>query len=397
MSKAPVMDQTGRAIMVAGHICLDLTPKFPHTAGSSLLPGTLTRVEDLQRSVGGVVANTGLALHQLGVETRMLSRISDDPTGDEILRVLSDISPSLAQDMVRVSGESTSYSIVVSPPGVDRLFLHCPGCNDHFHASDVTLSSDTSTRLLHFGYPPIMRTIYQQAGCELITLFQKAHKAGMATSLDMCSVDPNSEAGKVDWKRWLKNVLPHADLFVPSLDELLFMLGEEDAVATIELLERVTDQLLDYGVPVVMLKLGEYGLYLRTTQDKKILERISDGLLGHVDQWVNRSLYTSCFNVDVVSTNGAGDYTIAGFLAAIVAGQQPAQALQSAVGCGASHVANPANLPPWEDIQSRINQGWQHLSNTIDTSAMHQLTPTPGNSEIPGPRGLWASPNDQKI
>ena len=66
-----------QSIIVAGHICLDLTPRFPESALSTLIPGSLVRVDQMHCSVGGAVANTGLALHQLGVKTRLMGRIRD--------------------------------------------------------------------------------------------------------------------------------------------------------------------------------------------------------------------------------------------------------------------------------------------------------------------------------
>lgn len=363
-----------QAIMIAGHVCLDMTPRFPMHSQCSLAPGSLIRVEDLHRSVGGAVANTGLALHQLGVNTRLMGRMGDDQTGFEILRLLNKISSSLTQDMIQIPGESTSYSIVISPPNVDRLFLHNPGCNDQFSASDITFKTDHDTRILHFGYPPIMRTIYQNNGDELVNLFTQAHAIGMATSLDMCSVDAHSDAGKVDWKCWLKNVLEHVDFFVPSLDELLFMMGIPETSITINLLESVTDTLLDWGVRIVLLKLGDQGLYLRTTSNEQSLQQIGMGLLADTKCWQSRSIYAPCFEVEVVSTNGAGDYTIAGFLAGILANQNPLATLQSAIGSGASHVANPTQLPPWQTIQDKINLGWTHRQSALDLSQMQVIS-----------------------
>jgi hypothetical protein len=34
----------------------------------------------------------------------------------------------------------TSYTIAISPPGVDRTFLHCPGANQTFRADDVPIA-----------------------------------------------------------------------------------------------------------------------------------------------------------------------------------------------------------------------------------------------------------------
>ena len=56
----------GKKVIVAGHICLDITPVFPESArgkGSEILmPGKLVETKAASVSTGGAVANTGLAM-----------------------------------------------------------------------------------------------------------------------------------------------------------------------------------------------------------------------------------------------------------------------------------------------------------------------------------------------
>lgn len=47
---------------------------------------------------------------------------------------------------------------------------------------------------------------------------------GLTTSLDLVAVDPDSEAAGMDWARILERVLPYVDFFVPSIEELGYML-----------------------------------------------------------------------------------------------------------------------------------------------------------------------------
>lgn len=39
--------------------------------------------------------------------------------------------------MVVVDEEETSYTVVIVPPGFDRIFLHNPGVNNTFCADDI--------------------------------------------------------------------------------------------------------------------------------------------------------------------------------------------------------------------------------------------------------------------
>ena len=69
-----------------------------------------------------------------------------------------------------------------------------------------------------------MRRMYANGGSELASLMQRVKSAGLLTSLDMSYPDPNSEAGRINWSALLERTLPDVDVFLPSLDEILFML-----------------------------------------------------------------------------------------------------------------------------------------------------------------------------
>jgi sugar/nucleoside kinase (ribokinase family) len=119
---------------------------------------------------------------------------------------------------------------VISPPGSDRRFLHHPGANDDFSAQDVSEEALQDAHLFHFGYPPLMANMYSNGGRQLLELFQRAKSHGLTTSLDMAYPDPESAAGRADWRAILHNVLPYVDIFVPSLEEILYMLWRQTDV-----------------------------------------------------------------------------------------------------------------------------------------------------------------------
>src|ERR1700712_5211070 len=122
-------------VVVAGHICLDVIPVLHGPA--NIEPGRLLEIGPAEMSTGGAVPNTGLTLHRLGVPVRLMAKVGDDLFGSAVLEALQARDPELAASMVVGAGETTSYSIVISPPGVDRCFLHCSGANDTFTADDV--------------------------------------------------------------------------------------------------------------------------------------------------------------------------------------------------------------------------------------------------------------------
>lgn len=362
-------------IVVAGHICLDVIPSFPETAGAAhlLRPGSLTRVGPADCSTGGAVANVGLALHRLGVPVRLLGKVGDDMFGRQILECVEAAGAGLGDTLRRVAGETTSYTVVVNPPGSDRFFLHCPGANDTFVSADVDENLLTGARILHFGYPPIMREIYRNNGRELAAIFERARRRGLATSMDMASIDPTSEAGALDWRAFLASVLPLTDIFLPSVEELLFMLdrptwqklmnagGAVKQIVNQNMLRALADELIRMGAAVVVIKLGDQGLYLRTTADAGRLKQCPVLKADQLDAWRDRELIAPCFQVSVAGTTGSGDCTIAGFLAALLRGESPEESATAAVAVGACSVEKRdavSGVPQWTDVWRRISAGW---------------------------------------
>ena len=354
--------------IVAGHVCLDVIPAID--GGTGLLkPGVLVVVGKPTIATGGAVANTGVALHRLGVDVGLVARVGDDPFGKIIRDVLAAEDPALAAGINVAAGETSSYTIVYNPVGADRSFLHCPGANDAFTKDDVDWSLIAGARQFHFGYPPLMRGMYESEGRELERVLRAAKDAGVTVSLDMAGVDPASNAGKVDWRALLQRCLPHVDLFVPSLDEILFMLGRDDAgEASPELLRSVTSELIGMGCAVVLLKLGEQGLYVSGTGDEARLARTGRGFPSSDRAWRGAEAYTPCFSVDAVGTTGAGDTTIAGFLAALLRGLPPSETLDAATGVGACCVEEMdavSGIPHWDDVQARIARGWSKRTPSL--------------------------------
>ena len=127
-------------------------------------------------------------------------------------------------------------------------------------------------------------------------------------------------------------------------------------------------QLLDMGAKVVALKLGERGLYLRTA-DTGVLSQMGRGQVGDVSEWSERELWMPCFAVDVVGTTGAGDATIAGFLAGLLYGMSPEMSLENACAVGACSVEAvdaTSGIPTWSKVAVRLAKGWSRLPLAFD-------------------------------
>ncbi|OCT14667.1 carbohydrate kinase [Paenibacillus pectinilyticus] len=376
-------------VIVAGHICLDIIPTLHSKASGKdlFLPGKLVEVGPAVLSTGGAVSNTGLALHRLGRKVSLMGKVGRDRFGEAILSILSTHNPSLVESMIIAEGEISSYSIVISPPNTDRTFLHATGANDTYTANDLRIEQLAGARLFHFGYPPLMRQMYINNGEELSRLLKKVKKTGMTISLDLAKPDPESEGGQVDWRSILEQVLPDVDVFLPSFEEIVYMLhrdrydqwmdesqsGDLFPYVTEGLLAEIGEELLEMGAAVVGLKLGEHGLYVRTTPSESRL--MAMGLCAPTNEmrgnWLNAELLSSCYEVDVAGTTGAGDCTIAGFLYGLLNGYSLEQTLHMAVGVGACNVEFQdavSGIPDGTEVVKRIHTGWKKRTMKLNIS-----------------------------
>ena len=271
--------------IVAGHLCLDIIPQFIRAAGETMAayisPGRLSEVGQAAISTGGAVSNTGINLHRLGMATRLMGKIGDDLFGRAILDIVRGHDPQLAEGMVVVPGEISSYTLVINPPGVDRAFLHCSGANHTFGAQDIRYDLVAEARLFHLGYPPTLGRMYADQGRELIEIYGRAKSLGVTTSLDMTMPDVSGPSGQADWDLILRHLLPQVDLFLPSIEEALFMLDRpafdelDRAVGAAGMLEAIqvstvrelAEKAGHYGAKVTALKMGTRGHWFATPGD----------------------------------------------------------------------------------------------------------------------------------
>lgn len=362
-------------IMAAGHICLDITPVVPGSQDVLLndifTPGKLTNVSNACLSTGGAVANTGGSLAKMGFDVKLNGKIGNDEFGRIIKNI---VGPEAARSFTVVDGEQTSYSVVLAIPGFDRMFLHCPGCNDTFGADDIDYEAAEKCAIFHFGYPTLMAAMFAKDGAECENMFRRIKHKPTLTSMDVTLPDPQSPSGKADWKKILTAALKYLDIFVPSVEEIAYMLNRDlferrketarqkncDPVETYSPADCISllDEMLGLGVKIAGIKLGAKGLMLKTASLKDIQSlQLFDRQTAC--QWADRLLWGNTFKVDkVVSATGAGDAAIAGLLGAIAKNLEPEQAILAANTAGAMNVRNAdalSGIGSWTEITKWID------------------------------------------
>ena len=136
-------------------------------------------------------------------------------------------------------------------------------------------------------------------------LLQKVKRAGTAVSLDMAAVDPGSEPGRADWKTILERTLPFVDFFVPSAEELCYMLDRErfyqwqerarggDVTQILDPEEDIrplAEMCMDMGCQILLIKCGAPGMYFKTA-DSRHLEPLCSNLEMDPALWGGREIF----------------------------------------------------------------------------------------------------------
>ncbi len=357
-------------VIVSGHLCLDLLPEMDDVPLRELpSPGRLFETGPLRFSTGGAVSNTGLALHRLGVNVRLMSNVGDDLLGHAVIDFLNARDPALSQYVSIKPGLDSSYTIVLSPEKVDRIFLHCTGPNALFSSTDVNYELAAEARIFHLGYPNLLPSLILNDGDDLARLFRQVRAVGTITSLDTSLPDANSATGRANWTRILERTLPYVDIFIPSFEETLFMLRRDDyerwqgnaiEQITVDYLDRLADQLFAMGSSAVIgFKLGALGIYVCAGSTAR-LASLTD-LPIRIDEWADKRFWHPAFQVDVVGTTGAGNSAYAGFLSALIKGRSMKDAARWACAVGACNVEAAdatSGIRSWDETQQRLDAGW---------------------------------------
>jgi sugar/nucleoside kinase (ribokinase family) len=301
------------SVLVAGHLCIDITPELGSVP--ELGPGQLYEIGPAQLTLGGCVANTGLALAAAGVPTRVCSRVGDDPLGEITRRLLAERGVDL-EGVTTTAGAATSYTIVLQLPGRDRTFWHHPGANAAFTGREVNLDG---VDILHLGYPPLLPALLADDAAPLLTLLKEARRREITTSLDLAVVDPRSAVGAVDWRGVFARIMPYVDIATPSIDDLTSALAITRTPDN-DLVEECAHRLIADGCAVAAVSAGARGSYAVSAGTDR-LGAAGAALSSVRSAWSSTAEWVPAGAPRrVVSTTGAGDTATAGLLYGLAQG-----------------------------------------------------------------------------
>ncbi len=260
----------------------------------------LVRVEPLQLTTGGIVANAGIAMARLGLRVAAWTAVGDDVWGEMILARLGKEGIDTRHLAVR-SGVPSSATVALIASDGQRSFLHCQGAPKQiaidFYRERLDLAGQAHLFLL--GYYSLIPNLED----DLVELLEGLRMRGCATALDAAGSGGSMEP--------LAQLLPHLDFYIPSLSEARHQTGLDDPRAIISLYRSL-------GAPGLLgIKLGERGSILSPASG----------------QWLE--VPPARPPGPVVDTTGAGDSFYAGLIAGLRRGETLPQAARIASATGA--------------------------------------------------------------
>ena len=357
-------------VVVAGHIALDILPDMSMLTPDQVIEaGKVYEIGAISYSTGGAVSNTGLALHRLGVPVDLLAAVGDDWVGRAIIDYVRGFGPDLSDHFQVLPGAASPYTVVIEPLNHDRTLLTNTGVYNDYDLSNIDLKRVAAARLFHLGYPTLLPRLYANNGDGFLALLHAIKATGVAISIDMSLPPPDSPSGRADWRAILNRCLPQVDIFVPSIEEIMFMLRRPDLERWgSQLFERLdadylaglADDLLSMGVAIAGFKLGARGLYLQAASDLAFLADLG----GSPAQWTGASVWQPAFQVEVAGTTGAGDAAYAGLLAAMLRGHGPRECVRRACAVAACNIEAAdatSGVRTWEETEARLAAGWATL------------------------------------
>lgn len=245
-------------ILVIGALHLDVVvdaPHFPQT--DETVVGT-----SVSYRLGGKGGNQALAAARMGASTAMAGRIGTDEFGERIRRSLA--ASGVDDRQVRQVDEPTGMSVAIVDPGGDYGAVIVSGANSGIDASEITMSPSLDGLVLQCEIPSTV------------------NRAAIARAPKDCRVILNAAPYR-DHALTDPDVIERVDVLIVNRIEAAMHTGLDETALD---LERASEKLIDRGPAAVIITLGEEGLFARTKDECFRLPG---------------------FNVDVVSTHGAGD------------------------------------------------------------------------------------------
>ncbi len=262
--------------------------------------GRLVESEPLELTTGGIVSNSGITMTRLGMRVAAFSYVGNDAWAEVIRRRYAAEGLTDEGLLTHPTGATSTTAVLIDPSG-ERSFLHCVGAPKLLNRAAFLEHLDLfgRSKWMLLGYYPLLPNLIEA----LPEVLAAIRKMGCKTALDAAG-----DGGELEP---LTPVLPHLDLYVPSLAEAKHQTGLDDPRSIIGVYRQA-------GAPGILgVKLGSRGVLLSPSAGE-FIEVPPTKPPG-----------------DVIDTTGAGDCFLGGLLAGFIRGLSPADAGKLGAATGA--------------------------------------------------------------
>lgn len=271
--------------------------------------GPLQYAPALSKTMAGAEGNVSIGLTRLGINTRWISRLGQDPFGDYIQSTLKgeDVDVHVIRDKHKPTG--VMFKEIKGEMDPNAFYYRKDSAASNWHLSDLTPEQFSEAKLFHFtGITPALSQAAKEITFKAVHL---AKQAGLTISFD-----PNMR-----YKLWsveearetFIELIKHSDIVLPGLEEGKLITNESDPYL-------IAKEIIKMGPKTVVIKLGENGSTLYTLNAENKIDTINEpGFLVK----------------KVIDSVGAGDGFAAGFLSAYLEQKSFSECLQRANAVGA--------------------------------------------------------------
>lgn len=254
-------------------------------------------VDDIHLVTAGTAAGCALVAAHLGVPVSVVSAVGEDAQGHLIRSML--VENGVDVSMLAVAEDQrTSTTILPVQSDGNRPNLHMLGASMSATLPAAAYQSLKNAQMVHWGAVGLPGM--SPAGPEFLSA---AQQAGAFVTCDLIAPQDGTLAE-------LALLLPHIDLFMPSMLEVEFLSGTRDPTIAAGIF-------MDQGAGGCLFKMGEEGAYYATPTEQ---------------------YHVPAFAINPVDTTSCGDAFCAGFIVARIKGLEADDCIHFAAAV-AAHVA----------------------------------------------------------
>jgi len=233
-------------------------------------------VINFKEACGGSAANTVVGLARLGLKTGFIGKVAKDREGKLLLEDFRREGVNTEGVIIAEQGRSGVVLGFVDQKGERALYVD-PGVNDQIEFSEIKLEYARNTRILH---------LTSFVGEKSFNAQKKLVDA--LPSSVLVSFDPGILYARKGLAA-LKSLIERTYIILPNETELRLLTGKD--------YEAGAKALINEGLKIVVVKLGEKGCYVTNGEESHLIKP---------------------FKAEAVDTTGAGDAFNAGFLYGLI-------------------------------------------------------------------------------